>query len=61
MFLWWRWKDLNFRPSDYDSAALTTELHRRYDRGERTRNAVAASGRAGHSRGGKETFQGHAQ
>ena len=25
---WWRWRDSNPRPSDYDSPALPTELHR---------------------------------
>ncbi len=26
--IWWRWRDSNPRPSDYDSPALPTELHR---------------------------------
>jgi hypothetical protein len=27
---WWRFRDLNPGPTDYDSAALTTELNRQY-------------------------------
>ncbi len=26
---WWGWKELNFRPTGYEPAALTTELHPR--------------------------------
>ena len=25
--MWWGWMDLNHRPKDYESSALTTELH----------------------------------
>ena len=28
-FYWWGWLDLNQRPKDYESSALTTELHPR--------------------------------
>lgn len=35
LHLWWRIRDLNPGPTDYDSAALTTELirHRVFERG----------------------------
>ncbi len=35
LYLWWRIRDLNPGPTDYDSAALTTELirHRVFKRG----------------------------
>ena len=31
--IWWRWRDSNPRPSDYDSPALPTELHRLGEKG----------------------------
>ena len=33
IFNWWRWRDSNPRPSDYDSPALPTELHRLGEKG----------------------------
>ena len=49
IFLWWRWRDLNPRPMDYDSTALPTELHRLviFKRPKRYRRVLNVSRKAG--------------
>gem|GEM_PF-3870916 len=40
--IWWDWLDLNQRPNDYESSALTTELQSLGGR-ERTRTSETSS------------------